>query len=75
MDISLNKVDEMPIGTTNVMSPSDFIHWCKNHSDGKLPVWHDSCARVLVCKLSWWLRKTLHVQPSVQEVRAQDVLW
>ena len=75
MDISLNKVHEMPIGTTNVMSPSDFIHWCKNHSDGKLPVWHDSCTRVLVCKLSWWLRKTLHVQPSVQEVHAQDVLW
>ena len=75
LPIGLNEIHDLPIGTTNVMSPSDFIHWCRNHSDGKLPVWHDYCARVLVCKLSWWLRKTLHVQPSVQEVNAQRVLW
>ena len=75
LPIGLNEIHELPIGTTNVMSPSDFIHWCRNHSDGNLPVWHDYCARVLVCKLSWWLRKTLHVKPSVQEVNAQRVLW
>ena len=75
LPIGLNEIHELPIGTTNVMSPSDFRYWCRNHRDGKLPVWHDYCARVLVCKFSWWLRKTLHVQPSVQEVNAQRVLW
>ena len=75
LPIRLKEIHELPIGTTNVMSPSNFIHWCRNHSDGKLPVWRDYCARVLVCKLSWWLLKTLHIEPSVQEVNAQRVLW
>ena len=52
LPIGLNEIHELPIGTTNVMSLSDFIHWCRNHSDGRLPVWRDYCARVLVCKLS-----------------------
>ena len=45
------------------------------HDHGKLPVWHDYCARVMACKLSQWLRKQLKVQPTVQEVNGQRILW
>ena len=77
VDLSLdfNKLVECPIGTTNVMRPGDDRAWCREHDLGKLPVWHDYCARVMACQLSWWLRKTLEVQPTVQEVNQQRILW
>lgn len=66
--IRLQEVRKVPIGTINVMKPCDDRHWCTNHGNGRLPVWHDCCARVMACKLSWWLRRELNVQPTVQEV-------
>ena len=66
----------LPIGTIKVMSPADYsANWCRQHDNGNLGVWHDSCARVLVCKMSRWLRKELKVQPTVAEVNARRVLW
>ena len=75
VDLSLdfNKHVECPIGTTNVMKPGDDRPWCRNHGHGKLPVWRDYRTRVMACKLSWWLRKTLKVQPTVQEVDQQPM--
>ena len=29
----------------------------------------------MACKLSWWLLKTLKVQPTVQEGNQQQILW
>lgn len=69
--IVLQEVHELPIGTIKVMTPCDNRDRCKKHDNGRLPVWHDFCARVMACKLSWWLRKELKVQPTVQEVNAQ----
>ena len=65
----------MPLGTISVMKPCDDRDWCKDHSDGKHPVRHDYCARVLACKMSWWLQKTLTVQPTADEVNQQSILW
>jgi len=58
MDIPVFKLEvedlhDLPIGTINVMTPCDDREWCKKHDHGKLPVWHDNCARVMACKLSW----------------------
>ena len=75
LSMDLHKIEELPIGTTNVMKPCDHRDWCRNHSHGKHSVWHDYCARVMVCKVTWWLRKTLKVQPTVEEVNAQRILW
>ena len=65
LSLDFNKLVECPIGTTNVMKHGDDRAWCREHDHGKLPVWCDYCARVMACKLSWWLRKTLKVQPTV----------
>ena len=74
LSLDFNKLMECPIGTINVMKPCDDRDWCKDHSDGKRPVWHDYCALVLACKMSWWLRKTLTVQPTVDEVNHRRIL-
>ena len=75
-DFGLNDLMCLPIGTIKVMSPGDYsANWCRQHQHGKLGVWHDCCTRVMVCKMSWWLRKELKVQPTVAEVNAQRVLW
>ena len=73
MDVPVFKLEvedlhDLPIGTINVMTPCDDREWCKKHDHGKLPVWHDYCARVMACK-------ELKVQPTVQEVNAQCALW
>lgn len=59
--IGLQEVRKVPIGTINVMKPCDDRHWCTNRGNGRLPVWHDCCAQVKACKLSWSLRKELNV--------------
>ena len=75
LSLDFNKLVECPIGTTKVMKPGDDRAWCREHDHGKLPVLHDYCARVMACKLSWWLRKPLKVQPTVQEVNQQRNIW
>lgn len=73
--IGLQEVQDVPIGTINVMTPCNDKCCCRKQSDGKLPVWHDCCARVVVCRMSGWLQQELKVQPTVQEVNAQSILW
>ena len=75
-DFGLNELMSRPIGTIKVMAPGHYsANWCRQHEHGKLGVWHDCCARVMVCKMRWWLCNEVKVQPTVAEVNAQRVLW
>ena len=66
----------LPIATVNVMATNDHGRtWCTDHSHGEHGVWHDHCARVRVCQMSGWLRRQIHVLPTLSQVNAQRVLW
>ena len=66
----------LPIATVNVMATNDHgSNWCMDHSHGEHGVWHDHCARVRVCQMSGWLRRQIHVLPTLSQVNAQRVLW
>ena len=66
----------LPIATVNVMATNDHgRNWCTDHSHGEHGVWHDHCARVRVCQMSGWLRRQIHVLPTLAQVNAQRVLW
>lgn len=72
----LEDLESLPIGTIHAMSRGEMVNnWCRDHSHGNVDIWHDCCARVMACTMSGWLRKMLKIQPTVQEVNAQRILW